>query len=191
MIFIFSAPSGSGKSTLVNYLLQKFPNLEFSVSATSRKPRGQEKDGVEYYFKTPQEFRHLIENNELVEFEEVYPDLFYGTLKSEIERIQKKGNHVVFDVDVKGGRKLEQIFGDEALSIFIAPPSVEELRKRLVKRGTDTPEMIDKRVGKAAEEMQDAKYFDKIILNDDLEKAKQELQQTVLSYLQNPTKQHV
>ncbi len=185
MIFIFSAPSGSGKSTLVNYLLQEFPNLEFSVSATSRKPRGQEKDGVEYYFKTPQEFRHLIENNELVEFEEVYPDLFYGTLKSEIERIQKKGNHVVFDVDVKGGRKLEQIFGDEALSIFIAPPSVEELRKRLVKRGTDTPEMIDKRVGKAAEEMQDAKYFDKIILNDDLEKAKQELQQTVLSYLQN------
>lgn len=183
MIFIFSAPSGSGKSTLVNYLLQEFPNLEFSVSATSRKPRGQEKDGVEYYFKTPQEFRHLIENNELVEFEEVYPDLFYGTLKSEIERIQKKGNHVVFDVDVKGGRKLEQIFGDEALSIFIAPPSVEELRKRLVKRGTDTPEMIDKRVGKAAEEMQDAKYFDKIILNDDLEKAKQELQQTVLQHL--------
>mgnify|MGYP003571288803 CR=1 FL=1 len=183
MIFIFSAPSGSGKSTLVNYLLQKFPNLEFSVSATSRKPRGQEKDGVEYYFKTPQEFRRLIDNNELVEFEEVYPDLFYGTLKSEIERIQKKGNHVVFDVDVKGGRKLEQIFGDEALSIFIAPPSVEELRKRLVKRGTDTPEMIDKRVGKAAEEMQDAKYFDKIILNDDLEKAKQELQQTVLQHL--------
>ena len=183
MIFIFSAPSGSGKSTLVNYLLQEFPNLEFSVSATSRKPRGQEKDGVEYYFKTPQEFRRLIDNNELVEFEEVYPDLFYGTLKSEIERIQKKGNHVVFDVDVKGGRKLEQIFGDEALSIFIAPPSVEELRKRLVKRGTDTPEMIDKRVGKAAEEMQDAKYFDKIILNDDLEKAKQELQQTVLQHL--------
>ncbi len=185
MIFIFSAPSGSGKSTLVNYLLQEFPNLEFSVSATSRKPRGKEKDGVEYYFKTPQQFRKLIEQNDLVEYEEVYPDCFYGTLKSEIERIQKKGNHVVFDVDVKGGRKLEQIFGDDALSIFIAPPSVEVLRERLLKRGTDTPEMIEKRVGKAELEMQDAPYFDKIILNDDLNKAKQELRQTILQHLNN------
>ena len=135
-VIIFSAPSGSGKSTIVKYLLSKYPFLEFSVSATSRAPRGSEKDGVDYYFFTPERFRELIAQDAFIEYEEVYPGSFYGTLKSEIERIWKKGHTIVFDIDVKGGVNLKRIFGDKALSVFIKPPSIQELERRLVGRGT-------------------------------------------------------
>jgi len=183
MILIFSAPSGSGKSTLVNHLLQKRDDLEFSVSATSRKPRGKEQNGVEYYFITPEEFRRRIADNQFVEFEEVYDNLFYGTLKSEIERIERNGHHVVFDVDVKGGVNLKKIFGDNALALFIAPPSIEELRNRLNNRATDTPEMIDQRVAKAAEELTYSDQFDKVIVNDNLDQAKQDTENAVNHFL--------
>lgn len=183
MILIFSAPSGSGKSTLVNHLLQKRDDLEFSVSATSRKPRGKEQNGVEYYFITPEEFRQRIADNQFVEFEEVYDNLFYGTLKSEIERIERNGHHVVFDVDVKGGVNLKKIFGDNALALFIAPPSIEELRNRLNNRATDTPEMIDQRVAKAAEELTYSDQFDKVIVNDNLDQAKQDTENAVNLFL--------
>lgn len=183
MILIFSAPSGSGKSTLVNHLLQKRDDLEFSVSATSRKPRGKEQNGVEYYFITPEEFRQRIADNQFVEFEEVYDNLFYGTLKSEIERIERNGHHVVFDVDVKGGMNLKKIFGDNALALFIAPPSIEELRNRLNNRATDTPEMIDQRVAKAAEELTYSDQFDKVIVNDNLDQAKQDTENAVNHFL--------
>ncbi|MBR3565023.1 MAG: guanylate kinase [Paludibacteraceae bacterium] len=183
MIIIFSAPSGSGKSTLVNHLLSQRDDLEFSVSATSRPPRGQEQNGVAYYFLTPEEFRKKIENNEFVEFEEVYNNCFYGTLKSEIERIERNGHHVVFDVDVKGGVNLKKIFGDKALALFIAPPSIEELRNRLVNRATDSPEMIDQRVAKAAEELTYANQFDNIIVNDNLDEAKQETENKINAFL--------
>ncbi len=184
MILIFSAPSGSGKSTLVNHLLKQRDDLEFSVSATSRKPRGQEQNGVEYYFITPEEFRQRIADNEFVEFQEVYDNLFYGTLKSEIERIERNGHHVVFDVDVKGGVNLKKIFGDKALALFIAPPSIDELRNRLNLRATDTPEMIDQRVAKAAEELTYSDKFDKIIVNDNLDQAKRETENVINLFLQ-------
>jgi len=170
-LLIFSAPSGSGKTTIVRNLLQKMPNLEFSVSACSRAKREGEVHGHDYYFLTPDEFRAKIDNNEFVEWEEVYPGSYYGTLKSEIERIWNKGNHVVFDVDVVGGLNLKKQFADMALAIFVMPPSVESLRLRLELRGTETPESITKRVGKAMEEMSYAKDFDKIVVNDNLEEA--------------------
>ncbi len=175
MILIFCAPSGSGKSTFVQYLLREYTNFELSISATSRAPRGQEQHGREYYFLSADEFKALIAADKLVEYEEVYPDYFYGTLRSEIERIQAAGHHVVFDVDVKGGLNLKRIFGDEALGVFIQPPSIEELERRLRGRGTDSEEMIAKRVNKASLELQDAPYFDTIIVNDVLETAQQEL----------------
>lgn len=175
MILIFSAPSGAGKSTLVNYLLSKRDDLEFSVSCTTRAPRGQEVNGREYYFITNEEFLAKIKNDEFIEYENVYAGTYYGTLKSEIERIERKGHHVVFDVDVKGGIHLKQIFGDKALSIFVAPPSVEELRRRLIGRATDTPEKIEERVQKAAIELEDKKHFDRVIVNDNLDLAKQQL----------------
>ncbi len=175
MILIFCAPSGSGKSTFVQYLMRTYDNFELSISATSRAPRGQEQHGREYYFLSAAEFKNLIAEDKLVEYEEVYPDHFYGTLRSEIERIQRVGHHVVFDVDVKGGLNLKRIFGDEALAVFIQPPSIEELQRRLEGRGTDSPEMIAKRVNKASIELQDAPYFDTIIVNDKLEKAQQDL----------------
>ncbi len=175
MILIFCAPSGSGKSTFVQYLMRNYDNFELSISATSRAPRGQEQDGREYYFLSATEFKNLIAADKLVEYEEVYPDHFYGTLRSEIERIQAAGRHVVFDVDVKGGLNLKRIFGDEALAVFIQPPSIEELQRRLEGRGTDSPEMIAKRVNKAAIELQDAPFFDTIIVNDVLETAQQDL----------------
>lgn len=183
MILIFSAPSGAGKSTLVNYMLSQRNDLEFSISATTRAPRGKEMDGREYYFISNEEFLQRVANDEFVEYENVYQGTYYGTLKSEIERIESRGHHVVFDVDVKGGIHLERIFGERALSIFVAPPSVEELRRRLIGRGTDAPEKIEERVGKAALEMQDAKYFDTIIINDDLEKAQRELLRQVTDFL--------
>lgn len=182
-VLIFSAPSGSGKSTVVNHLIKVFDNFEFSVSATSRAPRGEERDGVEYYFLTPDEFRARIANNEFVEYEEVYADSFYGTLKSEVERIWSKGNVILFDVDVKGGVNLKKIFGDAALSVFIQAPSIEELRRRLVSRGTDTPEAIEKRVAKAGEEMLFGPQFDKTLVNDDLQTCLHEAEEVVKSFL--------
>ncbi len=170
-IIIFSAPSGSGKSTLIGHLLKRFPQLEFSISATSRAPRGSEVNGKEYYFLTNEEFKNKVAAGEFVEWEEVYAGTCYGTLRSELKRIWDKGHVIVFDVDVKGGVNLKKIFGDDALSIFIMPPSVEELRRRLEKRGTDTPETIAKRVAKAEEEITYAPLFDKIVINDSLETA--------------------
>lgn len=183
MIVIFSAPSGAGKSTIVNYLLSKHPNLEFSVSATSRPPRGTEQNGVAYYFLSADEFRKKIEAQEFVEYEEVYAGCFYGTLKSEIERINAKGNHVVFDVDVVGGLNLKRIFGEKALAIFIAPPSLDELRRRLVGRGTDAPEMIERRLAKASQELSYAPQFDRIIVNDNLETAQAEAERIVSAFI--------
>lgn len=182
-LLIFSAPSGSGKTTIVRRLLAKYSNLEFSVSACSRAMRNGEVHGHDYYFLTPEEFRRKIDSNEFVEWEEVYPGSYYGTLKSELERIWAKGNHVVFDVDVKGGVNIKKIFGSKALSIFIMPPSIEELQKRLELRGTETPESLAKRVGKAKEEMEYAKDFDSIIINDNLEKAISDAEQLVLEFI--------
>lgn len=183
MILIFSAPSGAGKSTLVNYLLNSRNDLEFSVSCTTRAPRGQEQDGREYYFISNDEFLRRIQNDEFVEYENVYAGTYYGTLKSEVERIEKKGHHVIFDVDVKGGINLKHYFGDRALSIFVAPPSIEELHKRLIGRATDSPEKIQERVTKAAIELLDQPQFDTTIVNDDLNRAKQELIQKVNDFL--------
>ncbi len=182
-LLIISAPSGAGKSTLVNHLLSSGLPLSFSVSVTSRKPRGSEKEGREYYFITTGEFRKKINAGDLVEWEEVYKDHFYGTLRSEIERIHKAGKVVLFDVDVRGGINLKKIFGDEALSIFIMPPSVEVLEKRLVTRGTDGPEKIRMRIEKASSEIKLADMFDKVIINDDLEKAYSDILKVVTSFL--------
>lgn len=167
-VLIFSAPSGSGKSTIVNHLLTLGLGLEFSVSATSRALRGQEQNGVEYYFLTTEEFERRIAAGEFVEHEEVYSGCYYGTLRSEVERIWAKGNTIVFDVDVKGGLNLKKIFGSQALTIFIQPPSVEELRRRLEGRGTDLPEKIEQRLAKAQTELAFAPQFDTVVVNDDL-----------------------
>lgn len=182
-LVIFSAPSGAGKSTIVNYLLSQNLNLQFSISATSRLPRGEEKHGVEYYFHTPDEFRQKIANNEFLEYEEVYKDKFYGTLKSEIERILNNGGNVIFDVDVVGGCNIKKYYGDKALSVFIEPPSIEELRNRLIKRGTDSPEVIESRVAKAEHEIAYAQHFDVIIRNDNLEEAKAKALKAVTDFL--------
>lgn len=183
-VVIFSAPSGAGKSTIVNHLLGLHPELEFSISATSRAPRGQEKHGVEYYFFTADEFRRLIAEDKFVEYEEVYAGSFYGTLRSEVERIWAKGHTIIFDIDVKGGVNLKRIFGEQALSIFIQAPSVDVLRDRLIGRGTDTSEAIEKRVAKAASEMEFASgRFDYVLINDDLATAKSEAEKVVGDFL--------
>ena len=182
-VLIFSAPSGSGKSTIVNHILGLHPEVEFSVSATSRAPRGEEKDGVEYFFYSADIFRLLVRDDKFVEFEEVYPDRFYGTLKAEVNRIWARGHVIIFDVDVKGGVNLKKYFGDQALSVFIQAPSVEVLRERLVKRGTDSPEDIEKRVAKASEEMTYAPQFDKVLINDDLATAFAESEAMVDAFL--------
>ena len=182
-LIIFSAPSGSGKSTIINYLLTQNLNLAFSISATSRPPRGTEKDGVEYFFLTPDEFRRRIANDEFLEYEEVYQDRFYGTLKEQVEKQLAAGQNVVFDVDVVGGCNIKKFYGERALSVFIQPPSVEELRKRLITRGTDSAEAIEKRVAKAAEEMTYADKFDYILVNDDLQKAYSEAEVIVDRFL--------
>ncbi|MBP1637765.1 MAG: guanylate kinase [Bacteroidetes bacterium] len=182
-LIIFSAPSGSGKTTLVNRLLNKKIGLEFSISATSRKPRGTEQNGHEYYFLSVEEFKEKIEKKEFVEYEEVYPGCYYGTLRSEIERISAKGNNAVFDIDVKGGINLKNQFGEQALSIFVAPPSVETLRQRLINRGTDSEEMIEKRVGKAQYEMSFASQFDIVIVNDILEIAEKETEKAIRNFI--------
>lgn len=180
---IFSAPSGSGKSTIVSHILKLHPELKFSVSAASRAPRGDEKNGVAYWFISADEFRKRIADNEFVEYEEVYPGSFYGTLKSEVERIWDSGDAIIFDVDVKGGVNLKKYFGDRALSVFIQAPSVEVLRQRLVSRATDSPEAIERRVAKAAEEMTYADKFDHIIVNDDLQKAYADAEKLVDDFL--------
>ena len=182
-VLIFSAPSGSGKSTIVNYILGLHPEIEFSVSATSRLPRGEEKDGVEYLFYSADVFRLLVRDGKFVEYEEVYPDRFYGTLKAEVNRIWARGHVIIFDVDVKGGVNLKKYFGDQALSVFIQAPSVEVLRQRLVGRGTDSAEDIEKRVAKAAEEMTYAPQFDKVLINDDLATALAEADAMVDAFL--------
>ena len=185
-LIIFSAPSGSGKSTIVNWLMQEHAelNLSFSISCTSRPPRGTEKDGVEYFFLTPEEFRKRIDNGEFVEYEEVYPNRFYGTLKAQIEKQLEAGQNVVLDVDVKGGINIKKQYGNQALSIFIQPPSVDELRKRLELRATDSPEAIRSRLAKAEYEMSFSSQFDVIVVNDDLDTAKMQalniLQQFIL-----------
>ncbi len=182
-LIIFSAPSGSGKSTIINYLLQQSLRLRFSISATSRAPRGTEKNGVEYYFLTPEEFKARIAKGDSLEYEEVYTDKFYGTLKSEVERILNEGDNVIFDVDVVGGCNINHYYGDRALSVFIQPPSIEELRKRLVGRGTDTPEVIESRIAKAEYELSFADKFDTVVINDDLETAKAKALQVIQAFL--------
>ena len=182
-LIIFSAPSGSGKSTIINYLLQQSLRLRFSISATSRAPRGTEKNGVEYYFLTPEEFKARIAKGDFLEYEEVYTDKFYGTLKSEVERILNEGDNVIFDVDVVGGCNIKRFYGDRALSVFIQPPSLEELRKRLVGRGTDTPEVIESRIAKAEYELSFADKFDTVVINDDLETAKAKALQVIQAFL--------
>lgn len=173
---IFSAPSGSGKSTIVNWLMKEHPelNLYFSVSCTSRPPRGTERHGVEYFFLSADEFRQRIEREEFLEYEEVYEGRFYGTLKTQVERQLEQGQNVVFDVDVKGGISIKHFYGERAMSVFIQPPSVEELRRRLEGRGTDTPEAVENRLQKAEYELTFAPLFDHIIVNDDLQQAKDE-----------------
>ena len=182
-VIIFSAPSGSGKTTLVKHGLSVVPQLSFSISATTRPPRGEEKDGQDYYFLTPEEFRAKISEDGFVEFEEVYTDKYYGTLKSEVERIWKEGKVVIFDVDVKGGIRLKEIFGDKALSIFVMPPSIAELEQRLIKINADCAETIKTRVEKAGEEMTYQKHFDKIIVNTDLDTAKVEVEKIINNFI--------
>ena len=175
--------SGSGKSTIINYLLTQNLNLAFSISATSRPPRGTEQNGVEYFFLTPDEFRSRIANDEFLEYEEVYQDRFYGTLKAQVEKQLAAGQNVVFDVDVVGGCNIKKFYGERALSVFIQPPSVEELRKRLIGRGTDAPEVIESRVAKAEYELGFAPKFDTVIVNDDLETAKAEALKVITQFL--------
>ncbi len=184
-MIIVSAPSGSGKSTIVHWLMQEHPelNLSFSISCTSRPPRGEEQDGVEYFFLTPGEFKEKVSKGEFLEYEEVYENRFYGTLKQQVETQREKGENVVFDVDVKGGCSIKQHYGDEALSLFIQPPSIEELRRRLEKRGTDSAEDIENRIAKASYELTFAKHFDKVLVNDDLEAAKTEALRVVSDFL--------
>ena len=186
-LIIFSAPSGSGKSTIVNWLMQEHPELKlaFSISCTSRKPRGTERDGVEYFFVSPQEFRERIDNDEFLEYEEVYEDRFYGTLKTQVDNQLKAGQNVVFDVDVKGGVNIKRFYGDRALSIFIQPPSIDELRRRLESRATDAPQVIEDRLNKAAYELTFASQFDKVVVNDDLDKAKTETLQIIQEFLKH------
>ncbi len=183
MILIFSAPSGSGKSTLVQHLLDSRQDMELSISATTRAPRGQEQDGKEYYFITPERFEELIREDAFVEWQQVYKGTYYGTLRSEIDRIEGAGHHVIFDIDVKGGINVKKLFGDRARAIFIAPPSIAALRERLTKRGTDSPEKIEERLAKAETEMADAPLFDTILVNDDLNATKQALDKELESFL--------
>ena len=184
-LLIFSAPSGSGKSTLINSLMSLPLGLHFSISATSRAPRGTERDGVEYFFLTPDEFRRRIEAGEFLEYEEVYKDRYYGTLRAQVDRQLTQGDNVVCDVDVLGGQRIKQIYGDRALSLFIQPPSIEALRRRLEGRGTDSPEVIADRLARAEFELTFADKFDRVIINDDLERAKAEVAACVEAFLKS------
>lgn len=182
-LIIFSAPSGSGKSTIINYLLKQNLNLVFSISATSRPPRGTEQNGVEYFFLSPEEFRQRIANDEFLEYEEVYKDRFYGTLKSQVEKQLEARQNVIFDVDVVGGCNIKRFYGNRALSVFIQPPSIEELRKRLTGRGTDSAEVIESRIAKAQFELAYADKFDVRIINDNLEKAEAEALKVITEFI--------
>lgn len=184
-VIIFSAPSGSGKSTIINYLMQQGLNLHFSISATSRPPRGKEQHGVEYYFLTPDEFRKRIADGDFLEYEEVYKDRYYGTLKQQVDAQLEKGENVVCDVDVLGGQNIKKHYGERALSLFIQPPSIEALRQRLEGRGTDTPEVINDRIARAEFELSFAPKFDKVIINDDLQTAQQEALRIVKDFLES------
>ena len=184
-IIIFSAPSGSGKSTIINYLMQQGLNLHFSVSATSRPPRGAEQNGVEYYFLTPEDFKQRIAQGEFLEYEEVYKDRFYGTLKSQVDAQLAKGENVVCDVDVLGGQNIKKHYGQRALSIFIQPPSIEALRQRLEGRGTDSPEVINDRIARAEFELSFADKFDHAVVNDDLQQAQAEALALIQNYLKD------
>ncbi len=187
-IIIFSAPSGAGKSTIVRHLLAQGLPMQFSVSATSRPPRGEEENGKDYYFLSPEEFKKRIANGEFLEYEEVYTDTFYGTLKSEVDRILAEGKNVICDVDCIGGLNIRKIYGERALSIFVMPPSVEELRRRLEKRGTDAPEVIEARLAKAEFEMSFAPRFDVIIHNDNFYKAKEHTMAVVKEFIEKKIK---
>ena len=187
-LIIFAAPSGSGKSTIINSIMadggDEELNLHFSISATSRAPRGEEKNGVEYFFLTPDEFRQKIANDEFIEYEEVYTDKFYGTLKSQVDKQLAAGENVVFDVDVNGAMNIKKIYGNRALSIFIQPPSIEELRCRLEKRATDAPEVIEQRIERAKYELSQAEHFDEVVINDNLEIAQVEARALVEDFLE-------
>lgn len=180
---IFSAPSGAGKSTIIRFLLEQDLNLHFSISATSRSPRGTERNGVEYYFLSPEEFRRRIAAGDFLEYEEVYKDKYYGTLKSEVECMLQNGENVVLDVDVVGGCNIKNLYGERALSVFIQPPSIEVLRERLTGRGTDAPDVIENRLAKATYELSFASRFDVVIVNDCLEKAKHEALEVIKQFL--------
>ena len=184
-LIIFCAPSGSGKSTLVQWLMSTHPELRlaFSISCTSRSPRGAERHGVEYFFLSPEAFKEKIAQGEFLEYEEVYHDRFYGTLKSQVENQTAQGENIIFDVDVKGGCNIKAYYGQRAMSIFIQPPSLEMLRERLTSRGTDSPEAIEERLAKASYELSFAPRFDHIVVNDDLEKAKAAVLQLVTAFL--------
>jgi len=183
-LIIFSAPSGTGKSTIINWLMQHEElRLAFSVSCTSRQPRGTEQNGVEYFFISPEEFKQRIAKGEFLEYEEVYKDRFYGTLKAQVDNQLKIGQNVVFDVDVKGGCRIKEHYGDKALSLFIQPPSIEELRHRLESRGTDVPEVIDQRIARAEYELSFAPKFDNVVVNDNLDRAEQEALDIITAFL--------
>lgn len=182
-MLILSAPSGSGKTTLVKHLLDTRSDLAFSISATTRHPRGNEKHGVDYYFLSVDEFEAHISNSDFVEYEEVYSGRYYGTLKSEVQRIHDSGKHVVFDIDVQGGKTLKQHFSSHSLAVFIKPPSVEELRNRLISRNTDSSEDIAIRIEKAKHELTMAPFFDVVLINDDLDESKLELEILVTNFL--------
>lgn len=182
-LIIFSGPSGAGKTSIAEYLLEHNSQLEFSVSACSRSKRADEVDGIHYYFLSPEEFRNKIKNSEFLEWEEVYKDNFYGTLKSEVQRIWSGNKHVIFDVDVIGGLNIKKAYRNSALAIFILPPSVEELKKRLVNRSTETEESLRKRIDKADKEIEFAKFFDKVVINKDLEKVKKEVEQIIFDFI--------
>lgn len=184
-LIIFAAPSGSGKSTIINWLMQEHPelNMHFSISCTSRAPRGTEQDGVEYFFLTPEEFRKKIEADEFVEYEEVYQDRYYGTLKSQVDKQLEQGENVVFDVDVHGAMNIKKAYGDRAMSLFIQPPSIEELRRRLNGRGTDAPEVIEQRIARAEYELSFAPKFDTVVVNDVLQEAKENTLQKIAQFL--------
>jgi len=187
-LITFSAPSGSGKSTLINYLFAQDLNLAFSISATTRAPRGEEKDGVEYYFLSLEEFKRRLAAGEFVEYQEVYEGRFYGTLKSEVDRLLKLGKNVVFDLDVVGALNIKKIYKSKVLGLFIQPPSLEELRRRLEKRGTDAPEVIEDRMARAEYELSQAPLFDKVVVNDVLEVAEAEVLQVVSDFLRKPAR---
>lgn len=183
-LIIFSAPSGSGKSTIINKLMSEYGlRGRFSISATSRKPRGSEQDGVEYYFLTEEDFRRRISEGDFLEYEEVYPGCFYGTLRSEVDRTLDRGENVILDIDVQGGLNVKKIYGDRALTLFIQPPSIERLRERLERRGTDAPEVIERRLAKAETELSFAHRYDAVVVNDDLEEACRDAARVIEDFL--------